>query len=238
MIASLAYTVPVGPPLLILGNAVASVPHVWPAGDPASPAIVRGVDASRLLGARFLASVQAASDVLEVLSADADGRVVSVALRGGTDGALARVELRLICSDGTDESVVVLLPLVQPLTLAGGDAVSSTLTTSTLGATPGALGPLPIYAAVGSSVSVRGSVVARNTNTGDTVSWDVALVVKALGTAQASVSESSILAFEVDAALAGSTLSAVVNGSAVLLAVAGVSGAVMTWSASLTWAVA
>jgi hypothetical protein len=209
----------------------------WPAKDALSNT-ARSADFSRLLGTRQIASVTYAADLVEIVSAVVVGAVVTLLFAQGTPGTTARVELRAICSDGTDEPAVIMLPVVSQLILTGGDTVSATQTVTTNGTTGGVLGPLPIYAAAGASINIRGSAVARNVATGDTISWDVAVAVKQFGLSGAAIGQQSITPFQDDAAMAACTLAVTVNAGWVMFPITGVAGAAITWSYNLTWAAA
>ncbi len=224
-------------PSLLRGRLVTAAPPVWPAKDP-STTVARAADFSPVLGNRIIASVGTASSGVSIAGATTIDSLVTVLLTGGTDGVPARVEIIANCSDGTSEPAAIILPIVATLTLPEGDVMPTSQTTVTTGTTPGSLGPIPILAAAGAAVSLRGPVVARNPATGDTASWDLAALIKGWGTPQAAVGEQGAPSYQADPALAGCTLAVAVSGSFVTVIVTGVAGAVLTWSCTLTATVA
>ncbi len=112
-----------------------------------------------------------------------------------------------------------------------------TVATTTSSATPTILGPLPIFAAPGASLSLRGTVTARNTASGDSASWDVAALIKGSGQV-ATVATQSVTQFEADPSLTAATVAVSTAGGSVALIVTGPAGATVNWTGSFAWTAA
>jgi hypothetical protein len=223
---------------MLRGRLVSSSTPSWPAKDPLTP-VFRGVDFCRVLDGRQIVSVGCAASGVTIAAVSVTGSLVSLILTDGVNGTPARVELAANCGDGTVEPAAVMLPILSTLLLPPeGDVTPATFSTVTTSTTPGALGSVPIIATSGASVSLRGTVVARNPATGDTASWDVAAQIKGWGTPQAVVTQQGDPPYEADAALVGCTVTVAVSGAFVTLIVTGVAGALLTWSANLNWTAA
>jgi hypothetical protein len=223
---------------MLRGRLVSQPTPTWPAKDPLTP-VFRGVDFGRLLESRQIVSVGSAASGVTIAAVSVTGSLVSLILADGVNGVPARVELAANCSDGTAEPAAIMLPILSTLTLPPeGDVTPATFSTVTTGITPGALGLVPIIAVTGASVSLRGTVVARNPATGDTASWDLAAQIKGWGTTGASVSQQGVPPYEADAALAACSVTVAVSGAFVTLIVGGVAGAMLSWSANLNWTAA
>jgi hypothetical protein len=215
-----------------------SPPATWPTKDPLTR-VFRGVDFACVLQGRQIVSVGRAASGVTIAGVSVTGSLVSLTLDDGATGVPARVELAANCSDGTVEPVAIILPILSTLTLPPeGDVTPATFSTVTTGSTPGALGSVPIIAVTGASVNLRGTVVARNPETGDTASWDLAAQIKGWGTPQAVVTQQGDPPYEADAALVECTVTVAVSGAFVTLIVTGVAGALLTWSANLNWTAA
>ncbi len=211
-------------------------PWTWQAAKDPTSTVIRSVDFSGVLFGRNINGIAYGASGVVLVAAPCAGSVVTCVLQGGVDGAPGRVELRALCSDGTDETAAIILPIVAQITLTESDVMPASLSATATGTAAVVLGPLPVFAPVGASISVSGTVVARNTATGDTVSWTVAAVIKAFGTAGCVLDGAgSVTAFQQDAPLAGCTLAVSGSGGGIYLVATGVAGATLTWAAQMTW---
>ncbi len=220
------------------GRPVTPVLPQWPAKDPLVTS-TRWMDFSCVLGTRAIVGLGVAAAGVTAAGCSWAGTVAAVRLGGGTAGTVARVELQALCDDGSSEPGVALLPITAVLSLSEGALMAVTMTTTTKGAAPGVLGPLPVFAPTGASVSLRGQLLARNTVTSDTVSWELAALVKYFGTPAAVVDGQNIIPYApADAALSGCAAALQVQGGALSLSVTGTAGASLIWSVSLNYTVA
>lgn len=226
-----------GNQVLIRGDTNIEVLPVWPAKDPTT-ITARGVDFTMALSGRLITSVQPAASGVDILGATISQTRVDLVIGGGVNGTTARVELRALCADGTNEPAAILLPIVAQLTLPPGDPMPATQTITTIGTNQGVFGPLPVFAPPGASVIITGTIVARNVLTDDTVSWDVRAVIKGLGTSGASIDQQNVTPYQTDPAMVGCTASVTVNEAAILLPVLGLAETTVMWSLNVVWNIA
>lgn len=161
--------------------------------------------------------------------------IMSLVIGGGTPRVYAVTFNMLSASGSTDQEVVSLPTLLSNTTAPPPPNLSNTTTTGTV---PGSFGPLPSTWPAGSSVSVRGNVVARNTTTGDTMSWDVAALARGIGTSGIAIVQQSVAPYQADAAMLACAIVVVTSGTTVAFSVTGVAGATIAWSGAFTWTVA
>ena len=222
---------------MVAGSFDVAAPYVWHPKDP-SVTEERRVGVTLLLAGRTVAQVLAAYSGVQGAGVTVMWDTLTVLLSGGIDGQIGRVELTVLCTDGSGFPVVLLVPIIAQLTLAGGDTVPITQATTTTGLTGGVLGPLPVVAPSGASVNVSGTAIARNLGTGDTISYNIMLTAKGFGTGGAVIALANTTPFEVDAAMAACTLTPTINGSFLMFAVVGLNAATIAWSCTVDVGVA
>ena len=220
---------------LLRGRLVTPATPSWALPKDPISTVVRLIDFSAVLCGRSITGVSYGASGVDVVGASVQGALVLLVLQGGVDGVPGRIEVRAICSDGTDETTACLLPIVASITLPGSESMPANLITTTVGTTGGLLGPVPVICPAGSSVVLTGSVIARDTASGDTTSWDVRAVVKGCGTLAAAVDSQSVTQFQADGGLAACTLAVSASGGSIYMIVIGVAGLTLAWSGGFSW---
>ena len=223
---------------MLRGRTIAPLPWQWLPKEPIQKT-TRSVDFRNLLCGRSIVSAAYACEGVTVGAVVVSGSAVTLLFSDGTNGIPAQINVRAICSDGTDEPVTVTLPIIQTLFLSGGDTVTASCPpVTTIGTAGGVLGPLPIFAAAGASVAVRGTILGRNLATDDTVTFDAAFTVKGYGSSSPTIVGQGTVVTTADSDMAACTATPNATAAGITFALVGVAGATILWSENLQCGIA
>ena len=135
------------------------------------------------------------------------------------------------------DTVLLLRPGASALYVSSVGAVAAAATQpgriTTTDATPAVLLTMAPGSPSG-TLRLTGQVIARNTATGDSAVWDVAVAAKVSPTAGALFGTSAISVFIEDASMSGCMLAASASPSGISVTATGLAGASIIWACSFS----